>query len=170
MAAYEQESETHIYFYGGAFSNFAYCPSGVAVVIGDELIAFRTAEHAFSALKAYKFGDADAIEQLKEAIRPSDAKHIGRNVRGFDNNRWTEVHYDAMRTVLLAKFTQNENHKKSLLETDSKIIVEASPYDCLWGVGREIVDRRLYSERTWRGQNLLGQCLMEVRDIIRQNA
>ena len=72
MANCEQESETHIYFYGGAFSNFAYCPSGVAVVIGDELVAFRTSEHAFMALKAHEFEDIDAIEQLKEAVRPSD--------------------------------------------------------------------------------------------------
>lgn len=170
MAAYEQESDTHIYFYGGVFSNFAYCPSGVSVAIGDELIAFRTSEHAFMALKAHEFGDTDAIEQLKEAVRPSDAKHIGRTVRNIANDRWSEVRYDAMRAVLLAKFTQNENHKRALLDTGNKILVEASPSDRVWGVGLEIGDRRLYSQNTWRGQNLLGQCLMEVREIIRQTA
>lgn len=170
MAAYEQESDTHIYFYGGVFSNFAYCPSGVSVAIGDELIAFRTSEHAFMALKAHEFGDTDAIEQLKEAVRPSDAKHIGRTVRNFDNDRWSEVRYDAMKAALLAKFTQNENHQRTLLETGNKILVEASPSDRVWGVGLEIGDRRLYSERTWQGQNLLGQCLIEVREIIRQTA
>lgn len=170
MATYEQESETHVYFYGGGFSNFAYCPSGVAVAIGDELIAFRTSEHAFMALKAHEFGDKDAIEELKEATRPSDARNIGRNIRGFDNNRWIAVRYDAMKAALLAKFSQNDNHKESLLGTGDKVLVEASPHDRVWGVGREIGDRRLYSEKTWRGQNLLGQCLMEVRDIIRQTA
>lgn len=170
MANYEQESETHIYFYGGVFSNFAYCPSGVAIVLGNELVAFRTAEHAFMALKAHEFGDVDAIEQLKEAVRPSDAKHIGREVRNFDNKRWAIVRFDAMKAALLAKFTQNENHKQTLLETGNKILVEASPSDRVWGVGVGIGDRRLYSERTWRGQNLLGQALMEIREIIRQTA
>ena len=155
MAAYEQESDTHIYFYGGVFSNFAYCPSGVSVAIGDELIAFRTSEHAFMALKAHEFGD-------------TDAKHIGRTVNNFDIDRWANVRYDAMKAALLAKFTQNENHKRALLDTGNKILVEASPSDRVWGVGLEIGDRRLYSENTWRGQNLLGQCLMEVREIIRQ--
>lgn len=51
-----------------------------------------------------------------------------------------------------------------LLETGSKVLVEASPHDRIWGIGmaQEHADAP-YPER-WLGENRLGRILMEVRD------
>lgn len=53
--------------------------------------------------------------------------------------------------------------KEILLATGDRIIVEASPYDRIWGVGLSEEDDDLYTGN-WKGQNLLGKALMEVRD------
>jgi len=166
MRIYEQESETHIYFYGGAFSNFATCPNGCAIEINGSVISFKTSEHAFMALKAVEFGDTVALKRIIEAKYPGEAKRIGRHAKGYNNATWSRVRYDRMKQCLVAKYTQNEYYKNKLLKTGDKVLVEASPTDKIWGVGVGIGDRALYSESTWNGQNLLGRCLMEVRSEI----
>ena len=39
--------------------------------------------------------------------------------------------------------------------------------DRIWGVGLAVEDARIFDERKWRGQNLLGKALMEVRDYLK---
>jgi ribA/ribD-fused uncharacterized protein len=43
-------------------------------------------------------------------------------------------------------------------------LVEASPLDRIWGIGLAADDERAADPATWRGLNLLGEALMEVRD------
>jgi ribA/ribD-fused uncharacterized protein len=50
-----------------------------------------------------------------------------------------------------------------LLETKPKILVEASPYDKIWGIGLSIADAIKTPKSQWPGQNLLGKALVEVR-------
>lgn len=63
-----------------------------------------------------------------------------------------------------AKFLQNEELMQFLLQTDDKILVEASPYDKIWGICMSADDEKIDNPLEWRGQNLLGFALMEVRD------
>ena len=165
MNFHEQESETHIYFDGGILSNFSTCRSGCAVDIGDMKIAFKTSEHAFMALKAYEFGDMAALKQIIDAPTPRDVRNIGDRIKGYNKAKWERVCYDRMKQCLVAKFTQNENYRKALLDTGTKVLVYAC-YNRFWGVGVSMGHRELYSESTWNGQNLLGRCLMEVRSEI----
>lgn len=65
------------------------------------------------------------------------------------------------------KFSQNEKLKEFLLSTDNKIIVEASPYDAIWGIGMLETDRDAQNPLLWKGENLLGFALMEVRNELR---
>lgn len=48
-----------------------------------------------------------------------------------------------------------------------KTLVEGSPFDKIWGVGIADNDDRILNEANWRGKNLLGKALEEVRDFYR---
>jgi ribA/ribD-fused uncharacterized protein len=54
-----------------------------------------------------------------------------------------------------------------LMSTGNKILVEASPLDTIWGIGLGRENTKANNPNTWRGKNLLGFALMEVRDEIR---
>ena len=65
---------------------------------------------------------------------------------------------------LFEKFNQNPQLKQALLETRGTEMVEASPYDRIWGIGLAASDPRAQEKNTWLGQNLLGKVLDIVRD------
>ena len=64
----------------------------------------------------------------------------------------------------LAKFTQNSELRGYLASTGDRVLVEASPLDRVWGIGLAADDDRARSPARWRGSNLLGFALMEVRE------
>jgi ribA/ribD-fused uncharacterized protein len=49
----------------------------------------------------------------------------------------------------------------------SRVLVEASPQDRVWGIGRAADDEQAASPARWLGLNLLGFVLMEVRQQLR---
>jgi ribA/ribD-fused uncharacterized protein len=75
-----------------------------------------------------------------------------------------------MLAVLRAKFSQNEHARLALLWTHQLELVEASPFDRLYGIGLGIEtpeDRALIVDRrNWRGTNQLGHLLQMVRGEI----
>ena len=46
--------------------------------------------------------------------------------------------------------------------------MEASPYDNIWGIRLPASSPEAQDPRKWRGQNLLGFALMEVRNELRR--
>ncbi len=67
-----------------------------------------------------------------------------------------------------AKFLQNKELLDFLLSTGNKILVEASPYDTIWGVGMEEANPQINNPFLWKGQNLLGFALIEVRNELKR--
>lgn len=67
-----------------------------------------------------------------------------------------------------AKFSQNKELEEFLLQTNERVLVEASPYDAIWGIGMSATTTGLENPATWKGQNLLGFALMEVRDRLQE--
>jgi len=53
-----------------------------------------------------------------------------------------------------------------LLRTEGTL-VEASPYDVIWGIGLKSTDPDAQSRATWKGLNWLGEVLTKVRDTLR---
>jgi conserved hypothetical protein, ribA/ribD-fused len=125
---------------------------------------YPTAEHWMMAGKARLFGDEAALAAIMAAPSPGAAKALGRQVRGFDEARWAEARYDIVVRGNLAKFSQHDDLRDFLLRTGRRVLVEASPYDRIWGVGLGRDHPNVGTPSRWRGRNLLGFALMEVRE------
>ena len=67
----------------------------------------------------------------------------------------------------LAKFRQNPLLGDFLRGTGDAVLVEASPVDCIWGIGWAEDDPQARLPEMWDGSNLLGFALMEVREQLR---
>jgi ribA/ribD-fused uncharacterized protein len=124
---------------------------------------YPTAEHYMMAAKAELFGDLETREQILAAPSPHDAKELGRLVRNFDSDVWTKHRFDIVVTSNYKKFSTHPALGEYLLSTAPRVLVEASPYDKVWGVGLAKSDVRISIPRFWEGPNLLGFALMKVR-------
>ncbi len=126
-------------------------------------VTYPTAEHYMMAQKALLFGDEEAFRKISTAPEPRIAKKLGRSVQGFDEHLWREHRFDIVLRGNEAKFSQNHDLLTFLLNTQNAILVEASPVDRIWGIGVKADDPCAMDPVNWRGQNLLGFALMEVR-------
>lgn len=131
-------------------------------------INYKTGEHYMMAGKARLFNDAEMEEEILKATTPNQAKALGRKVKNFDPKLWDEHKYKIVTQGNLLKFSQNQKFKDFLLSTGDKVLVEASPYDRIWGIGMLETDNRAENPLLWNGENLLGFALMEVRDELRK--
>lgn len=130
-------------------------------------IAYNCAEQFMMAEKARCFGDLDTLSEIMATANPKTHKALGRKVKNFDPIRWDEVKSSVVYIGNYAKFTQNPSLKLILLATNNKTMVEASPYDKIWGIGLEENDPRAMTRDNWLGENLLGRALDAVRERIR---
>lgn len=153
-------TDTHVYFYTNEFSNWHRC----SVIDTRRDIEHPTTEHAFMFLKAEFFRDNDAMKGIILADHPREAKEIGRKVKGYNEEEWNAVRYGYMVLANLWKFGQNPSYLDLLKATDNRILVEASHYDKVWGVGLAENDPAILDEKNWTGQNLLGKALGKVRN------
>jgi ribA/ribD-fused uncharacterized protein len=92
----------------------------------------------------------------------------GRAIKNFNEETWSLHKIDIVTHGNYLKFTQNEKLLKQMLKYKDHVIVEASPYDKIWGIGLHFDDDRVLDESKWEGENLLGVCIMNARDQIVQ--
>lgn len=146
------------------FSNWFPAPFTIAGV------TYPTTEHYMMAEKARLFGDDIVLAQVLSSRSPGRAKALGRRVRNFNERIWERYRFDIVVAGDQAKFSQNRAHGAFLARTGSKVLVEASPHDRIWGIGMGR-DRELAENPSmWKGLNLLGFALMEVRARLAENS
>jgi len=153
----KMSKDNFYFFWGGTCSQWANFDIEINKVV------YCTNEQYMMASKAALFHDTDAYEEIMIESDPSKQKAIGRKVKNFNKDEWEEIARKVVYEANLAKFTQHPDLYDFLMETGDKEIVEASPYDCIWGIGLGASDERIYDRDQWRGTNWLGEALMEVR-------
>lgn len=129
-------------------------------------INYPTAEHYMMAEKARLFGDKTTLQKILEAKSPGEAKSLGRQVAGFNETQWLAERFDIVCRANFAKFAQDPKLKQFLLNTGTKVLVEASPVDKIWGIGMAADHEHIHNPRLWKGLNLLGYALMEARELL----
>ncbi len=70
---------------------------------------------------------------------------------------WERVKDEIMQQAVLQKFKTHADIREILLATGDELIVENSPIDYYWGCGKD-----------GSGKNRLGEILITVREILRQ--
>lgn len=131
------------------------------IVDGTE---YHTAEQYMMAQKALLFNDKKSFYKIMAADSPREYKTIGRKIKGFNQDVWDKHKYDIVYKGNYAKFSQNEALRHFLEHTEDKILVEASPFDEIWGIKMSMDNLDINNPEKWNGQNLLGFVLMDVRD------
>ena len=156
--------DSYLFFYGhlkkdGYLSNF----SNHSFKELD--ITFNSVEQYMHYHKALLFKDEDIANKILAAKKTLETKKLGRKVHNFTNEIWSLHKKNIVKNGLILKFTQNEDIKKKLIDTGTKILVEAAGgrnADRIWGIGYGS-SNAMENIDNW-GQNLLGQLLMEVRN------
>lgn len=133
-----------------------------------EDLTFMCVEQYLMWKKAMIFDDAEKALKIMQSSDPADIKALGRNVTGFVESKWAAVRYDVAHNAIYAKFTQNEDLKFLLLNTDGEF-AECAANDLVWGIGLGMNDVNRFNSSMWRGQNLLGFALQEVYCELLQN-
>ena len=111
-------------------------------------LTYLNNEAAFQSAKT--FYDRERFTNLD----PSSAKRLGRRVQLRDD--WEDVKNDVMYEICKAKFSQNAELKKKLLETGNKHLEEGNSWgDKIWGTVNGV------------GENRLGKILMKIREELR---
>lgn len=165
-------TDTHVFFWGDEFSNWYDCQ------FKYKGLTFYNSEQAFMWEKAMYFDDIDIADLILKTHNPKENKKLGRKVKNFNTELWMVVSYPIMVAINIAKYSQGEKSNDSkyfksrrartaLLDTGDKTLVEASPYDKIWGIGLGLDNDDCLDETKWRGMNLLGRALMEVRKTLK---
>ena len=159
--------KAYVLFWGHKGTSIVRCFSqwypAVFAVHGE---TYKTAEQFMMAEKARLFGDAEVLQQIMHSETPREAKALGRRIRDFREEIWRQHRTDIVVNGTLAKFRQNEDMLQALLSTGTSVIVEASPSDQVWGIGMGAKHPHAKCPDKWKGENLLGFCLMCARDIL----
>ncbi len=113
--------------------------------------------------KAITFQDQTIAKEILQTKDSAKIKQLGRQVRNYNDHIWNGVRQIVVYEGLVAKFSQNEELKKQLKETKTAILAECAVKDRIWGIGLSMKDLKRFDITQWRGQNLLGYALIEVR-------
>jgi len=150
--------EKFTFFWSGPFSQWypaMFKVDGKRFLCAEQFMMFKKAEF---------FGDINTAEKIMLAPDPKTQKALGRSVQGFDVDSWNE---NAKAFVYMGnynKFTQNNDLLKKLFATIGTTLVEASPYDTIWGIGLKEDDPSALDRNKWRGTNWLGEVLTSLRE------
>jgi len=157
------ENDTGVYFKSSYPSQWYIIPFTI------EGFTYNCCEQYMMSEKAKFFNDMETNDLIMNAFEPKDQKKLGREVKNFNEVEWNKVADEIVFKANLAKFSQNPDLKKKLLETGTKIFVECSPYDKIWGNGLNITDTLNTHPDNWLGTNRLGKAIMRVREVLNTN-
>jgi len=116
-------------------------------------VTWPAVEHYYQAQKTL---DPAYRQKIHDAATPAEAKALGNAPECVRRPDWDTWKLLAMRRALFAKFTQNPDLKKILLDTGDLVLHENSMVDYYWGIGE-----------THTGLSMLGKQLMALREELR---
>lgn len=111
--------------------------------------------------KGHLYGIKETINELGS---PKEIKQYIREYKYYLPELSKEDIYYFTTESNFAKFTQNDDLRNFLISTKDKILVYISKRDKMWGIGIDNSSSDKINPLKWKGKNILGFSLMEVRD------
>lgn len=145
----------------GFMSNWYHCEfeeNGIRYISSEQYMMYK---------KAMLFGDQAIADQILKTRDNAKIKALGRKVASFDPTVWDAHKTEIMEAGLFAKFSQNPDIREKLLSTGDMVLAEASGRDRIWGIGLSMKSPFKEDMNAWKGTNMLGQSLMNVRQRLR---
>jgi len=127
---------------------------------------FNCSEQAMMYAKACLFHNPKLADKILKEKNPKIQKELGREVENFKQPEWDKEKFNLVVFYNTLKFCQNQELRDYLESTFPYILVEAAPWDKIWGCGTDFEDERTYDVKSWQGENLLGKALMTVRSYL----
>lgn len=150
-------TDKYVFFWNGIYSQW----HKADIIING--IEYNCCEQYMMHQKALTFNDTDIASIVMLTSDPKEQKALGRKIKGFNKEAWDKVCVGIVYTGNLAKFIQNKDLKDILLSTGSRILVEASPYDSVWGIAMGEDIPGVENPANWKGLNLLGWSITMVK-------
>jgi ribA/ribD-fused uncharacterized protein len=157
------DNSKYLFFYGGYHSQWYESP----FEFND--MEFNCAEQFMMYGKALCFGDEATASNVMRTKDPAAQKALGRKVKGYDDDVWKDMGYNVVVLGTFLKATQNPvvyDDYCNNLEKGIELYVEASPTDRRWGIGISVGEALRSDRSKWNGDNLLGQAVTEVSDLV----
>lgn len=132
-------------------------------------LTFSSMEQYMMYSKACLFGDRSVANRILHIDDVRQIKALGRMVKVYKDKKWKAEREEIVKGGLRCKYGQSEDLKKRMIGTGDKILAECAVKDTIWGIGLSMHDERRFDMEQWRGQNLLGKCLMAVRSELQRS-
>ena len=129
---------------------------------------FSSVEQYIMYRKCKAFGDEASANAVMATDDVAQQQKIGRYASGYINEVWAGMRQMVAFRGLMAKFTQNDDLRQQLLDTGDAYLVECAKSDIIWACGIPLWDDKRFNAHNWKGNNILGFTLMEVRERLRK--
>lgn len=136
----------------GFFGEYRWLSNFEPCKVFYEGLEYSSSENAYQAAKSLDLEVKLGISKLS----PSESKKISKKIE--IRSDWEEIKYEVMFSVVFDKFTRNKELKKKLLSTGNKYLEETNHWN-----------DKFYGVCNGDGLNVLGNIIMEVRRILKNN-
>ena len=157
-------SSNYVFFWGHSKNNRYGCLSNwYPASFVKDAVSFSNTDQYMMYRKALLMGDDGIVNKILVECDPKRVKSLGRKVKNWNEELWIQHREQIMYDGCLAKFQANSDMKAVLLSTGEKQLVEASPFDSIWGIGMRAKSNGVEDPENWKGLNLLGKTLDKVK-------
>lgn len=158
--------EGFIYFCHEKENNGIFSPNAKANFKDGDIELISCAQYLLYQ-KALLFNREDLAITFLESKDMHVIKRAVLELEECDQSLWNTYKFSIAVQGNYLKFTANPLIRNTLLRTEAKIIVNASPDDSVWGIGASAESCTGYIH-DWKGDNLMGFAIMQARDMVKE--
>jgi ribA/ribD-fused uncharacterized protein len=147
---------------GGPYSSFSNSSNHAVDIDG---VRYPTVTHYIVAMKAREIKNDELYTKIMGTATPKAVKALEKKM-SITAEQWDSKKDESMAKAVRAKFTQYPELRSKLLETGEKQIGNADAREMYWGIGTSMDTDKARVPSKWRGQNKLGNILMELRKTL----